>query len=88
VSRFFLLCGAVCRLVAGGLSTLRRSSHRAIGRNGEKVWLKKWDLEGSCLQLLCGVVVDGWLSGFSGLSAEGVASNAPPAPGFLKFDLN
>jgi hypothetical protein len=40
--------------------TLRRSSHRATGGNSEKVRLKQWDLEGSCLQLLRRVVVDGW----------------------------
>jgi hypothetical protein len=57
----FLPCGTVCLLVA----TLRRSSHRATGRNREKVCLKQWDLEGSCLQLLRGVVVDGWLSAVS-----------------------
>ena len=47
----FFLCVA---LSAGWRwrATRRRSSHRATGRN----------LEGSCLQLLHGVVVDGWLS--------------------------
>src|SRR5215469_207193 len=52
----------------GWRATLRRSSHRAVGRK----------LERSCLQLLRGVVVDGWFGALFGLSAEGVASNAPP----------
>jgi len=43
-------------------ATLRRSSHRATSRNSEKVWLRQWDLEGSCLQLHRRVVVDGWFS--------------------------
>ena len=43
-------------------ATLRRSSHRATGGNSEKVWLKQRNLEGSCLQLLRGDVVEGWLS--------------------------
>jgi len=51
------------RLAAGSWrATLRRSSHRATGGNSEKVWLKHWNLEGSCLQLLRGVIVDGWFS--------------------------
>jgi hypothetical protein len=59
---FSCVCGYLCgvrRLAAGGL---RRSSHRATGGKSEKVWLKHWNLEGSCLQLLCGVVGEGWLS--------------------------
>ena len=43
-------------------------------------------LEGSCWQLLRGVVVDGWLIPFS-LSAEGVASNALPGNLFFKQAL-
>jgi hypothetical protein len=42
--------------------TLRRSSHRATGGNSEKIWLEKWDPEGSCLQLLRRVSVGGWFS--------------------------
>jgi len=68
--------------IFGGL--LRRSSHRATGWNSEKVLAKtNGDLEGSCLQLLRGVVVDGRSSPFD-LSAEGVASNAPQKNGWSR----
>ena len=42
-----------------------------------------WSLEGSCLQLLVGAVVDGPF----GLTAEGVASNAPPDGPSKRFAL-
>jgi hypothetical protein len=47
------------------LQSYRLSSRRATGGNSEKVWLKQWDLEGSCFQLLRGIVVEGWLSALS-----------------------
>ena len=65
-------------------ATLRRSSHRATGRNREKVWLKQRGLEGSCLQLLRGVVVDGWLSAFSACRPKALQATPLQAMGETK----
>jgi len=48
----------VRRLRAGGLRSVVAATAQPAGK-ARKVWLKQLDLEGSCLQLLRGVVVDG-----------------------------
>ena len=66
------------RVGAGGL---RRSSQRITGRKARKVGPKQWNLE-SCLQLLRGVVVDGWLSVLSACRPK--ALQATPLQSLVK----
>jgi len=56
VRRFFF-CVAISAVSGGRLleATLRRSSHCPSGENSQKVWLKQWDLEGSCLHVFSGL---------------------------------
>ena len=56
--------------VAGGLRSV-------VAAAAEESQLKQWDLEGGCLQLLRGFVVDGWSSAFRAVSRRR-CSNAPP----------
>jgi len=62
--------------LATGAGGLRRSSHRGTGRSSEKVWLKKgtWELLAAPSRVCRRRAVERPF----GLSAEGVASNAPP----------
>jgi hypothetical protein len=54
----FLLC---CYAVVAGRRRRAPSKQPPRNRREQRESLaKQWDLEGSCLQLLCGVVVDGW----------------------------